>query len=470
MIGPVGLAVLFAIQIGLMAAVAGRVPAVSLVLAAALGSTVAATAWTLQRPRGSRVLGRRDLLTAALAGAAMLFLAPYLVLTHRYTDAPPGTELIFFACVGWGALAVLSGIVGLVRSGRRRGAAAAAIGAIAAVTGAAGILGNWERPSSFSPLVRFASEEAWMLAAGAVFIAGAVLLASVLRGRPSRWVMPIASAAALACAVAVAAIAPGGLTSALQLGDFASTVLYWAVSWAVSTMVFVGLVVEDRVVAAGASLMVAPALLSLLSWVETATGVAGPQPFVWPGVVGGTLLIVAGIARMARAGAADDGRPAWTWMRWAASALAAAGLVGMFLPALAAHVSANRPAGAMEFTWTLPGWEAVGGWAALSCALLLLAATFDDAPLPAFGALAAPVAAWALATTPYHVLTRWLSSDIQVDFGTEYAAITFRALTVWPSVVAVVGAVAGLVVVLSGRFVRRDASAVVPEPTRTEES
>jgi len=467
---PVALVAVFAVQIGLMAGLAGRAPATGLVLAAALGAFAAAVASALGR-RGSRwAIGFREAVRAAAAGGLLFFLAPFLVITHRYTDAPPGTELIFFACVGWGALAVAWAAATMVREGSRRGAASAVIGAVAAVAGAAGVLGNWERPSSFSPFVRFASEELWMLLAGAAFIAGAVVLGGLMKERTSGGPLIVAAGAALACATVFAAGSPAGLEGALMFGERASTVALWSASWTASTLLFVSLVTARRPLAAGSALLVAPALLSLLTLAERVTGLAGPQPLVLSGVAGGVLLTAAGVSRIARAGHADEAPAGPRWLRVSAVALAVVALAGMFLPGISVHVSANRPGSELAFSWTLPGWESVGGWAALCCALLLLAAALDDAVWPAIAAFGAPVAAFLLANTPYHVLTRWLSSDIQADFGTEYAAITFKALTVWPSIVAVVGAVAGLVVVLTGRFLRRGGTAAASDPTPIEES
>jgi hypothetical protein len=119
-------------------------------------------------------------------------------------------------------------------------------------------------------------------------------------------------------------------------------------------------------------------------------------------------------------------------------------------------------------TWALLGWETVSGWVAVSCAALLLASASDGARWPAAVALLSPLAYIALARTPYHVLTRWLASEVQVDYGTEYASITFKALTVWPARLAVVGATIGLAVVLSGWAMRPAAGATVV-PQQTEE-
>lgn len=468
--GPVGLAVVFAAQIGLLTSIAGRLPGPALVLAACAGVLITALAAGWRDIRGLRALDARDLRAPALAGVLMLFLAPYLVVTNRYSDAPPGTELIFFAAVGWGAIAVGVGAWGLLRRGGRRGALSALAGALAAVTGAAGILGSWERPSSFSPLIRYATEEMWMLVAGAAFIGGGVLLARASVGKVGRErSLLVAAGAALACAVLPTVVAPGSLAAVGGLAEYGATVVLWSAAWSLTVLLTTSMLAEARPIAVGGAFMIAPALLPLLSGVESVVGMAGPQPIVWGGVAGGSMVLFAGLARLARANSADPAHSTPAWLRWPALAFAVSALVGFAMPAMSAHISANRSGAATEMTWTLPGWETVGGWAALACALLLVAATLDDAPWVALAAFAAPAGYWLLGSTPYHVLTPLLSYDIQADLGTEYAAITFQALTVWPALIAVVGASAGLVVVLSSRLLRRLRPPAAPEPTFIEE-
>jgi hypothetical protein len=461
--------VAFAAQIGLLASLAGRLPAAALVLGACAGVLAASLATGWRDLRRVRKLGVRLLGVPALGGALMFFLAPCLVVAHRYSDAPPGTELIFFAAVAWGAVAVGAGAWVLIR-GRRRGALSAVVGGLAAVTGAAGILGNWERPSSFSPLGRYATEEMWMLAAGVAFVAGGLLLARASAGPAGRSrSLMIGSASAFVCGAVATTFSPGGLATVARLGEYSSAVVLWATAWSLSVLLATSLLAEGRPIAVGGSLMVAPALLPLLSGIERLVGVAGPQPIVWGGVAGGTLLLGAGLTRLARVASADQAHHAPVWLRWSSLAMAAAALAGLFLPSISAHISAVRPSGAIEMTWTLPGWETVPGWVALTCAMLLVASTLDDAPWAALAALTAPAAYWMLANTPYHVLTPLLSSDIQADLGTEYASITFTALTAWPAFVAVVGAAAGLVVVLSSRITRRLRPSAAPEPTVIKE-
>jgi hypothetical protein len=156
------------------------------------------------------------------------------------------------------------------------------------------------------------------------------------------------------------------------------------------------------------------------------------------------------------------------WLVRTAGALCLLAAASLLLPTITATVNSTQGGAGLNVTWALLGWETVSGWVAVSCAALLLASASDGARWPAAFSLLSPLAYIALATTPYHVLTRWLASEVQVDFGTEYASITFDALTVWPALVAVVGAALGLVVVLSG-WATRSASDTAEAPPHTEE-
>jgi hypothetical protein len=467
---PAGLAVAFAAQISLFSSLAGQgVPAAVFPFAVGVAVMLGAPVSGFDELRGLAALGVRDLALAALAGALGLFLAPYLVASHRYSDAPPGTELIFFAGVLWGACMVVYAAGVLWRGGRRRGSVSALCGALAAVTGAAGILGNWERPSSFSPLVRFAVESGWMLVGGVAFIVGGLLLARLARTHGSARPVLVSGASAALCGV-VAYLVTGAASQTSGLAERYAPLALWAAAAGVVWLLVAEALRSRREVAVGASFMVAPALISLLIFVERLVGVAGPDPLVWGGVAGGVALTAAGVAVLARVRVVDDAEvhPA-RWLPWTAGALCLAAAAGLFLPTISAAVSADRGGAALDVNWALLGWETVSGWVAVSCAALLLASAVDGARWSAAVALVlSPTAYVALGSTPYHVLTRWLPSEVQVDFGTEYASIGFKALTVWPARVAVVGAALGLVVVLSGRAMC-PASPAAAVPPKTEE-
>ncbi len=448
MAAPVALALGFAVQLGLLVSLAGRLPAAALIVALAAITAVAALVATGREVRGVVRMGARDIALSALAGSLAIFLAPYLVVSHRFSDAPPGTETIFFAGVAWGAVAIVVAAGALVWGGRRRMAAGAVAGLVAALTGAAGILGNWERPSSFSPLIRFPAEEAWMAVGGVCFVLGGLLLAWLGRTHGKRLPLLVGSAAALAASGIALASSREGLSGLAAFGPQSSSVLLWAFAWALTVMLWIDVLSSDGPARAGACLVVAPVMFPALLALERAVGVSGPDPLVWGGIAGGSLLMAAGVARLVRAG--DRGaapRRSAPVLLWYALAVAAVAAIGLGLPALHAAVSADRAGAVVSWSWIMPGWETVAGWTAVSCALLLVAAVLDDSWWPAVVTVAAALAYPLVAATPLHVLTGWLPPDIQQDFGTEYASIVFRAIPEPTVRAAVFGAVLGLVVV-----------------------
>ena len=451
-----GLSLVFAMWAGLTTVVAGRMPGPALTVVLALAALAVSIALAFAGKRIERPPARPAVL-AAVSGLLGLFLAPYLVLTHRYSDAPPGTELLFFTTACWGAIAAASLAVGWWRSGARQRAFSILAGAVVALVGCAGVLGNWERPSSFSPFIRFFAEELWMLVAGVAFVTGVLLMRSAL-ARVGVVSLPIGAGAALVAAIVAWLAAGDPLMWAGRLPEMGSVVALWAAAGAMVWIAWTGRLAADEPAVSVAALFLPPVLLPALSALERLVGMAGPEPLVWGGIIGGSLLVVAGVTRIV---VWRVSRPASSPARgWTLAAMAVASMpvvaaaVALALPALKAEVTGVRADGALGISWTLAGWESVAGLAAFALALLLLAVMADRAVLAALVALGSIPAYWLLARTPTHVLTRWLSPDIQQDYGTEYAAITFRALPVWPARLAVAGVGVGLAVVLTYRLWR----------------
>jgi hypothetical protein len=122
----------------------------------------------------------------------------------------------------------------------------------------------------------------------------------------------------------------------------------------------------------------------------------------------------------------------------AAGAVAAV-IVALAWPSIGVVVEAHRQARDVVVAWDLGGWETVAGWAAVAALALVVAAALDRRRRVALAAFAAAAAYPLLASTPYRTLTAGLSSDVQQDFGTEYASIVFRALPAWPTWAIVAG-------------------------------
>jgi hypothetical protein len=462
--------VLVTVYAGLTPGLAGKVPGSALTLA--LCACAAAVALVIEGGRrGARLTTPwRERLPAAVAGVVGLFLAPYLVLTHRFTNAPSGTELIFLTSACWGMICAVAAAGAMWRSGVRARAFVIPAGALAALAGSAGALGNWERPSSFSPFTRFVPEQIWMLVAGVVFLAGALLMGRALRvgGRA-----PYLTATTTATAVALVAwLVSGDVGMSLgQLGQNGSAIAVWALSGGAFWIAWNREATSEGLVLPVAVLFAPPLLLPAFQVLERLTGLLGPDPFVWPGVIGGTLLAFAGVVRiLSWSGCRREGGPSrralWPdlGLRVFAGITVFASAAALLLPALRADVGGRREGADIAFSWLMGGWESAAGWAALGLVLLFAAAVLDDTWFATVAALVAVPSYWLLASTPTHVWNSFVPSEIQLDYGTEYASITFTALTVWPALLAVAGATAGLAVVLTRRLLRsRSASASAPE-------
>jgi hypothetical protein len=453
---PIALAVLGAVHMGLLSSLAGLAPTPLIPVGAGAGVLAVAVAVGWRGARDVRSMGRRDIALAATAGALSGVVVPWLVALNRYTDAPPGTELIFFAWALWGALAILAAAATLLK--RLPALAGVVAIGVSAVTGAAAVLASWERPSSFSPFVRYVTEESWMLVAGVCFLGGGLVLARLMRAHGRARPLLVGGVGA-AFAAAVIAVASGEGRLLLALTEYSGSLVTWAAAWAIVWLLFATMLSGDRAAEAGVAMTCAPVLLTGLLAIEAFTGVAGPNPIIWGGVAGGALLLGAAVAGLA--GREEPQPPGGR--RWRAPAVAAAAvplavaLVGLALPALGGSAWADRKGAAFQVAWTLSGWESIAAWIVVASAMLAFASVLRRSPMLASAALAAAAAYPLLASTPYRVLTRWLPTDVAADLGTEYAWIHFDALPGWPAWAALAGAVACAALVLTGPLIARRA-------------
>lgn len=407
----------------------------------------------------------RSLVAFAL-GAAAFVGAPYVVMLNRYTDAPPGSELLFLTTAAWGAL------LALALAASRRGAATRVTlvaGALLGLAGAAGIVANWERPSSFSPFFRYQIEESWMVAAGvAVALAWWWLDRERARGALDAAALS-AAGGALAAAIAL------GLARASMLGlaeAFASSgLVLYAAATAVAAAAMVVLL---RAVGAGGvagALFLPAAVLTLLTYIMQVTRVFGPQPILLGPAAGGitaTLAAAVLIAVAARGVTATEQASGHTG-RLPRVALAVAGMstlaaaASLALPAMSARVVGLRQDGAtLDLRFTLVGVETVGSWLVLALALgslaLAIGALRGMPPrglasrgrmIAAIAALAAGAAGWSFVrATPLRTLTSFVPTEVQVDFGSEYATIAFAAIPVPLAVAALCGTALALGILL----------------------
>jgi len=410
--------------------------------------------------RRIRLHSASDPLFSLVLGAAGLFGAPYLVLVHRYSDVPAGSEILFLTTAGWAVILVI------LTLRRRISEVIPLAGALLGLAGVAGIVGNWERPSSFSPFVRFAAEEFWMLAAG---LAWAALWwhfgRARERGSLDAAAVPAAAGGALAAIlVLVARWGTADVVPALSHGG----VWLYAVACAVTAASAVVVLRSAGPRAIAGAYFLPGVAITALTVVEQATGAFGPQPIQLVAAVAGSVLALAATVLVWPKDpvAENPSRSGFCRASIAVAVLAAlSAVVGLALPALEGHANGLLQSGAdFKASFILLGAEVVGPWAALALALVVLGMALSrDARFSRVAALVAAAVAWPFVwATPLHTLTTFIPSEVQVDFGSEFAAISFSPLPVVATFVALGGAVTALALLLSCRSVSGAKSASQP--------
>lgn len=390
--------------------------------------------WRLPAP-GDDLVG---LVLAGVGGMTALWAAPYLLLLQRSSDAPSGTETLFFGAVAWGLIMVLAAL--LTRAWRPSVTAPAA--ALCAVVGAAALLGNWERPSSFSPLVKFPVREGWMLAAGILFAAGTllVLYAATRVGPKKAHTLAFATAAT----VGILAGLPAILGVLPRLSFLAGTLILATVSYAAFAYSWFVLADEVGPARGAAALMLVPTVLTALTIVERTTGARGADPIVWAGASAGIAASIAGSVALlcALPGPADpeaeDGRrsPIGLAAVISGSLAVAASVAALALPAISATVTGALASGdTYRAAWSQPGAQSAAAWAVAAAAALALAAALSARAERTFvwasslgAAIIASLTYVALTHTSFATWNNFVPAEIQQAYGTEYALLVFRPL------------------------------------------
>jgi hypothetical protein len=448
---PLALAAAFAVFVQMCVELAGRVPAGALTAALTAGALAVALLGAPRPVRALRGLTRRLALQACAGGLLAVAGAPALIAALRMTDAPAGSIVVFWVSGGWAAVAAAGAAVLALRERQVLQAGWSAAGALLAVAGVAGVVADWERPSSFSPLVRFAPQELGILFGGVLLLAGGLLLVRVARSSGTDGALLWAAAAGFAASLVwwAGSSAAYGWSS---LTEHSVEVALAAVAWGLVCRLWPATLKAWGPATGAAALSVAPVLLSGLAILEQAVGVAGPQPLVVPGVIAGSLLVLAGACALVHARGAESASAA-RWPVLAAAVPAFLAAVGLLLPAIAVRVDVTVTGGAFAGSWNMAGAESVAGWAAVALAVLVIVAAADARPAwPVVAALAAS-AAWPwLTDVPTHVWNSALAPGIQQYYGTEYGSIGFTAL---PNAALAGAVILGVMAMLAIMAVRR---------------
>lgn len=378
-------------------------------------------------PAHVRTTPLRSTLLAGAGGVTAFALAPMIALSQRATDAPSGSETLFFTTAVWGLLAVIAGALVL----RERHGVLAACGAALSLAGAASLLANWERPSSFSPFAKFPVQETWMIVAGVVFVIGTIALMRASREQGAGYVASVAAGAAGLVAVPWAAL--GVLEHWPSLARLSTEFILLGAAHAAFIAGWSAIAQSHGLARAGSALLWVPVGVTALFAVERATAVFGPLPFQVPGVIAGAAVCTAGAVAVWLSGRGDERSVASEKPQVRVSALLAwialaAALWSLLRPALTASAVGMLGEG-FSATWTQLGFESAVGWLAVTAAITLLGSIYAYREgrsaiawgSAAFAALIAAGASRFLLDTTLHTWNRWVPATVQQTYGTEYA-------------------------------------------------
>lgn len=452
---PAVLALAFAVHVGMTVSLTGRLQGAAFAAAQAFGALALAVI-AAGRPVAAVQAMTQPARMLALAGGLLGILGPIAVVAGtRMSDAPAGSVVVFWVAGGWALIAAIAAAVLAARRADRTSAGVAVAAGLVAFVGAAGVVANWERPSSFSPLVRFPVQELTMLAGGALLLAGAYLILRAARGSHLHGALVCSTGIAAAAGAAWWAVTgfAGGWSS---LGERPVQVAIAALAWGAVCLSLPRVADREGPARVGALLAAAPVLLTTLIWLEQAVGVAGPQPLIVSGVIAGSVTLAAGSAVLWSSVRVRDAASLRWQVRAAAALPLALSAVALLLPAITAHAEVDGPGGAFSGSWTLLGWESLAGVTAFALAALLLASVSSRGSFmpPIAGILAC--AAWPLTlSTPMHVLTGWLPPGLEQYYGTEYASIGFTGASAPVMVAALVTCALGFSALLVSGMLSR---------------
>lgn len=373
---------------------------------------------------GPRIL--REALPVTLATVSATFVSPLLVLANRSSDAPAGSVVAFWTTVFAGALLATVGVLSQDDRARRWASI------LLLLVAGAGVLANWERPSSFSLLVRYVEAQSGIAAGVVLWVFAVAYLSHRFRHVGSRLTLPVVTAAVLS---GLAVVLVHGGTSVVLLQP---RVLLAAGASAVLFLMVLSLGPGRGSTVSGSAIAAAPAVITLFTLVESAVGMLGPRPILVTPVLACVAVGAAALAELflpsATFGVRARGRALGLI---GAAAVVAAGL-GMLTPAIDVVVRGGLSSGqAFEVGFTMLGYETVAGWLVAALALLVFVSVHRSSS--GYGAalllgvsIVVASAWWTLRDVPLHTWVSWIPAEVQQDYGTEFASMVMRpAVAVW---------------------------------------
>ncbi|MHB0976206.1 MAG: EamA family transporter [Candidatus Aquicultorales bacterium] len=402
-----------------------------------------------------------------LAGVSFgLFLI--LNVAFRYSNAPSGSDIAFVTS--------LAPVFLLAAAFKERiKPVAGAFGTALAVLGMVVVLGNWEKPSSFSPFVKFPGEELALLASAA-FLALTLILAGKLREVEGRVrAFSILGVSSIFTAVyAGADLAVKGLPQAESDGFIALLLLGVIGTGVVLHMLIMG--AEDMEAHRFSSIiLMTPVFLTLFLLVDK---FAAGLPIVLSQVILGCALVSIGfvlaVLPVKSRGIHEvevirTARQVWPVLAILASVGIVSALAGAFAPVRESFIAGYLDSGApYRESWSTLGFESVGFYVAAAVSVFLLTTAFrmrngsvGNIALIVAGLSAASAALLGLAVgnNTFSAWYLWMPAEIQWAIGTEYVDLKEIAISNIPllfsTMAVIMGGAVALLAGANGLLARR---------------
>lgn len=231
-----------------------------------------------------------------LAGALSLGLSFLLMVIKRYGYAPAGSDIVFLLETTPVFVIILAFIIRAERLtlGLVAGSAAALLGGMA-------VVGNWERPSSFSLFSRFPVEESVLVLAAVLLAVFLVILWRMARAYPANGLVTVMLWTVLPVLLVTARLTNGwGEFAEIGLEGYLVLAGAGAIGVAFPLMLFASLTGKTDAGKAATAIFLSPFVITLLIGVEKSLQLTGagimPTPFLWAPVLAGSLIILTGVA------------------------------------------------------------------------------------------------------------------------------------------------------------------------------
>lgn len=390
----------------------------------------------------------------------VLVAAFYLLqVVRRFTEGQSGANVLFILGLA-PAIAVGVLLAGNVRDFVRTrrvpasGDLLTAVAVAVATLGVAGILANWERPSSFSPFTIFPREELMLLAGAGCWIAFLFMVKRRARDLDVAAATSVILTGAGLLLLVAALVGEGPSSLALSPQAIRLAVLLGVVGAAIGCYSWIAILrLDTTVVEVASAVLAAPVLASLLIFVDQAIGLTGANPMIGEPVFAGSVLGLLGLMLVLLArwwgapGKANrssgrrepfPGEPRTRVVALAMAGLAVAGVaaavVGLALPVRTNVIQGmlhDQPP--FDARWITQGYEAAGSWLALVAGafvlLLMWRVLQGDVDLPRAGLMVgATVVALlcvpVLSDSVFVAWRSWIPTQVQHAIGTEYVQLS----------------------------------------------